>query len=215
MEEIANFVAGFQRFQARYFGEDVELFDQLRQGQHPKALFVACCDSRVAPALLTGCDPGELFVVRNVANLVPPCESDGGYHGVSAALEFGVCILGVGHVIVMGHSQCGGIAALMSGAEEYRSGSFVSNWMKIAEKARRRVVADLPHKSRELQCRACEQASILLSLENLLSFAWIRERVESGKLRLHGWYFDLERGELSGYDLASEKFIPFSLTATI
>ena len=171
MRDIEKFITGFKQFQRSYFGENRELFDQLKQRQQPRALVVACCDSRVDPAILTGCEPGDLFVVRNVANLVPPCELGGGHHGVSAALEFAVCSLDVEHIIVLGHSQCGGIRALMQdscGCEE--GGEFVANWMHIAEPAREKVLKELPHKPFELQSRACEQAAILLSLENLLSF---------------------------------------------
>jgi carbonic anhydrase len=212
MHEIDKFITGFKHFQRSYFGENRELFDRLKQHQQPRTLIISCCDSRVDPAILTDSEPGELFVVRNVANLVPPCESGGGLHGISAALEFGVCSLEVAHIIVLGHSQCGGIRALME--DNYGSGEdgFVAQWMNIASSARDKIRQELPHKSFELQTRACEQAAILLSLENLLTFPWITQRVDNGTLFLHGWYFDLAQGELLGYDAEKKSMVPLSGT---
>jgi carbonic anhydrase len=200
MRDIEKFITGFKQFQHQYFGENSELFDRLKKVQQPSTLIISCCDSRVDPAILTSSEPGDLFVIRNVANLVPPFEEGGGHHGVSAALEFGVCNLGVENIIILGHSQCGGIRALMEDAYGSSEGGYIAQWMHIAEPARKKIRQELSHKSLELQSRACEQAAILLSLENLLSFPWIAQRVNAGKLSLHGWYFDLDKGELSGYD---------------
>jgi carbonic anhydrase len=174
-------------------------------GQTPKALVVACCDSRVDPALVLDCAPGDLFVVRNVANLIPPAENQGHYHGTSAALEFGVRNLGVQHIIVLGHAQCGGIHALLEGSVD-KDESFIAEWMGIAEAARVQIEKEFAGASSEVRHRACEQQAILVSLNNLGTFPWIRERVEQGKLALHGLYFDIERGELLGYDATTRKF---------
>jgi len=206
VRDVEDFLAGFRRFQARFFGGDRELYEELRHGQRPHALVIACCDSRVDPAHLLDARPGDLFVVRNVANLVPPYESDGATHGVSAALEFAVRTLGVSHICVLGHGQCGGVRALIEGAQ----GEFLPRWVAIAREARDEVLARLPGKPLDLQARACEQASLLLSLRNLLTFPWVAERVEAGTLALHGWYFDLERGGLLGYDAATGRFIPLA-----
>jgi carbonic anhydrase len=208
MPDIGKFIAGFKRFQDNYFGQDRHLYEQLKLGQYPRALVVACCDSRVDPAILTGSEPGDIFVVRNVANLVPPCEYGGGYHGVSAALEFAVCQLGVEHIIVLGHSQCGGIRALMRGSGNCENAEYVAKWVQIAAPARDKVLQELPRQDFELQVRACEQAAILQSLENLLSFPWIAQRMSTGDLTAHGWYFDLDQGELLGYDPAVKSFVP-------
>ncbi len=208
MRDLANFITGFQRFQKKYFGPERTLFDQLKRAQHPKALVVACCDSRVDPAILTDCDPGDLFVVRNVANLVPPYVRGGEHPGTRAALEFAVCVLGVEHLIVLGHSQCGGIGALLAGESAGGQGEFIPQWLSIAQRARAQVLAELPDQTPALQARACERAALLVSLENLLTFPWVRERLERGALALHGWYFDIERGELLGYDPASRRFDP-------
>jgi carbonic anhydrase len=195
MRDIEKFITGFKQFKHSYFGENRQLFDQLKQCQQPRTLIISCCDSRVDPAILTRSEPGDLFVVRNVANLVPPCEVGGGHHGISAALEFG-------------HSQCGGIRALMEDSYGSEEGGFIAEWMNIAEPAREKVRRELPHKPIDLQARACEQAAILLSLENLLSFPWIAQRVNNGTLSLHGWYFDMSQGELLGYDAATQTLIP-------
>lgn len=198
MKNPTELLAGFRRFQRRYFADDRALFQRLtRQGQSPKVMIVACCDARVDPAIITDCDPGDLFVVRNVANLVPPCETGGGYHGTSAALEFAVQRLKVEHVIVMGHARCGGIRALIEDAQRGESaGQFISPWMSIADAARREAQAALPGADADALAAACERAALRISLANLLSFPFVREAREAGRLAVHGWYFDIERGEL-------------------
>jgi len=198
VKDIARFLSGFRDFQRTYFCSDSAFFDSLTKAQNPKSLVIACSDSRVDPAILTGCEPGDMFVVRNVANLVPPYAAAGGHHGVSAALEYAVKILKVEHVIVLGHSCCGGIQALMDPNRE-KLGEFIAPWVSIAEGALREVTKNLPEKTEEMRRRACEQAAILVSLENLLSFPWLKERVADGKVYLHGWYFDLLKGELLSY----------------
>lgn len=211
MKDIVNFIAGFRRFQEKYFSEDRELFEQLRQGQRPKAAIIACADSRVDPALLTGAEPGDMFVVRNVANLVPPYVPDGGFASVPAALEFAVLSLKVEHLIVLGHAHCGGIHALMSGSGA--DGEFIGKWVGIAQRARERVLAELPDKPPTLQDRACEQAAILVSLENLMTYPWIAERVAAGTMHLHGWYFDIAQGDLLSYHPARNGFAPIGVDA--
>lgn len=199
MHDIERFINGFRTFKENYFGPESAVFEPLKQGQSPKTMIIGCSDSRVDPAILTNCSPGDIFSVRNVANLVPPFEESGGLHGVSAALEFAVCHLGVEQIIVLGHSQCGGINALMSGICNCKGGGFVSQWMSIANPAKEQVLAELHNKDIALQQRAAEQASILLSLENLHSFPWIDDRVKTGTLSLHGWYFDIAMGDLLQY----------------
>jgi carbonic anhydrase len=202
MQGIDDLIAGFRRFQSAYYGEQRELVERLvRQGQTPKMMVVACCDSRVDPAIVTDCDPGDLFVVRNVANLVPPFEQGGGYHGTSAALEFAVRCLHVEHVVVMGHARCGGIRALLGDIRfEDGAGQFITPWMSIAEQARREAVAGNPVENAETLAVACEQAALRVSLGNLMSFPFVRTAVAAGQLRVHGWYFDLDHGELYGYN---------------
>jgi len=199
-------IEGFARFRELHFAQNDTLFRKLvEQGQTPNTLVIACCDSRVDPALILDCEPGDLFVIRNVANLVPPSENQGHYHGTSAALEFGVQNLQVQHIIVLGHAQCGGIQALMEG-KMHKEDIFISEWMGIAETALKNVDRELQDASSEKRLRACEQQAILVSLDNLMTFPWIRERVEQGSLTLHGWYFDIEHGELLGYSATAQRF---------
>lgn len=200
-------INGFLRFREQHFERDDGLFQQLvAQGQTPKTLVVACCDSRVDPALVLDCEPGDLFVIRNVANLVPPSEGRVGHHGTSAALEFGVRNLGVEHIIVLGHAHCGGIQALVETGGINNPDSFIDDWMHLVESARASVVRDMPDAALQDKVRACEQRAILVSLQNLMTFPWIRERVEKGKLTLHGWYFDIGQGQLLGYNPVSNMF---------
>lgn len=211
MSHIDRLIEGFGRFRKSYFGDDRKLYDRLtQQGQTPKTIIVGCCDSRVDPAIITDCNPGDLFTIRNVANLVPPYETAGNYHGTSAALEFGVRNLNAESIIVLGHAQCGGIRALLENADnEPNTSSFVSGWMKVATNARNRVLSRMHGEPQDILQRACEQEAILVSLDNLLSFPWILERVAQRKLELHGWYFDLDHGELLHFDPATNSFQPF------
>lgn len=208
MQDIERFIKGFSRFQQDYLGDPAR-FHSLRSGQHPGTLVIGCCDSRVDPALLTGCDPGDLFVVRNIANLVPPCTPDAP-PGVTSAIEFAVCALQVARVIVLGHRHCGGIRALMSPAPHpvAPETDFVGRWMHVADPVRERVLRELPHKTEDQRCKACEMASILHSLDNLLTYPWLKRRVEEGTLVLHGWYFDIETGALLAYSPRKQEFLP-------
>ena len=208
MTNISELLQGFQRFRVKSFEPNRELFNRLAmQGQTPRTLLVGCSDSRVDPAILTDSAPGDLFVVRNVANLVPPHETTGRYHGTSAALEFAVCNLKVHNIIVLGHSRCGGIRALLEGYGENDEGEgFIAPWVKIAASARDEVLQRWPDASNEFKQRACERAGIRASLTNLMTFPFIRQRVEQGQLKLYGWYYDLENGELMQYDSEKDRF---------
>ena len=209
MNHIDSLVAGFQRFRNGRYAQHKTLFDQLTtHGQVPGTLVVSCCDSRVDPAVVTDSAPGELFIIRNVADLVPPCEQSSGLHGTSAALEFGVCDLAVTDIIVLGHAHCGGIRALLQPAQlAQRQASFIGDWMRVAEHARNRVLAKSQDIAPETQQRACEMEAIRVSLDNLLTFPWILERVMQKRLRLHGWYFDMDKVELLAYDPNNERFV--------
>lgn len=206
MDDIQRFIGGFRRFQHKYFGEHRNLFNELKKGQSPKTLLIGCSDSRADPALLMDCDPGDIFVVRNIANLVPPFENDNAKHGISAAIEFAVCDLEVNQIIVLGHSSCGGIGALMQGYTAKTEADFVGKWVQIAEPARQQVLQELAGRPMDEQIRACEMASLIVSLDNLMTFPFISERVESGKLALIGWYFDIGKGALYDFDQESNDF---------
>jgi len=206
MSSPKQFIEGFKRFRERsYAGENPQFQNLVQYGQTPSTLIIGCCDSRVDPALILDCAPGDLFVVRNVANLVPPSEDKGSFHGTSAALEFGVRNLKVQHIIVLGHAQCGGIRALLDGGVSSED-SFIAEWMGIADGAREMIDERYSQADSATRLRACEQQAILVSLKNLMTFSWVREGVESNRLALHGWYFDIERGELLGYNPATTKF---------
>ncbi len=207
MTSLEHLIQGFHRFREQHFTHNDALYRQLvTQGQAPRILVVACCDARVDPAIVLDCAPGDLFVIRNVANLVPPAESHVGHHGTSAALEFGVCNLGVQHIIVLGHARCGGIRTLIESDGTRNPDSFIGDWMQLAEKARVEVGKTMTDAPQEKKHQACEQRAILISLDNLMTFPWVRERVERGTLMLHGWYFDIEHGQLLQYDAAMCKF---------
>ncbi|WMW81714.1 carbonic anhydrase [Undibacterium cyanobacteriorum] len=208
VRNIHQFIEGFQRFQSKYFSGDTKLYDRLSSGQNPTTLLVGCCDSRVDPALLLDCDPGDIFVIRNVANLVPPCNETGNQQGVSAAIQFAVEALKVERIIVMGHEKCGGIRALMQGYQPSRKIDFIGRWMRIVEPVKQQVLSRLAHCSVEVQNHACELGAIILSLNNLRSFPWVRERVEAGELALHGWYFDMTNGALLAYSDRTDSFLP-------
>ncbi len=186
-------IDGYRKFRATQWPERRITFQELaRQGQSPRTMVIACCDSRVDPSMIFGAAPGELFVVRNVANLVPPYAPDGRVHATSAALEFGVCVLEVRDLIVMGHAMCGGIRALLEGSP-MPADDFLGSWMSVAESAKRRVLESGPADPQA----ACEQEAVKLSLDNLRSFPWIRQRIDAGSLRTHGATFDIRSGVLS------------------
>lgn len=206
---IPDLMAGWQRFRAGRFRDQRVLFERIaREGQRPRTAMVACCDSRVDPAIVFDCDPGDLFVVRNVANLVPPYEETGSYHGTSAALEYAVGVLGVRDIVVLGHSQCGGIRALVEGppvgSEPMR---FLTSWMSLAQEARAAAMTP-PRLPAEERATLCERLAIRLSVRNLETFPAIRQRVEKGVLAVHGWHFDLHDGLLTVFDPTSNRFLP-------
>jgi carbonic anhydrase len=205
-KEILKLVAGFRRFRAKYFVGEDSLYHKLSTGQTPKTLIIACSDSRVDPALISSASPGELFVVRNVANLVPPFESaNTGFHGSSAAIEFAIVNLKVENVVVMGHRQCGGIRALIEGQQK-KHDSFVGQWMEIAQDARERVLARYPNEDIDSQCKHCEMEAIVTSLNNLKTFPFVNDAIKQRGLKLFGIYFDLEQGLLFELDEATSDF---------
>ena len=205
MANTYKLLDGFERFKKTYFGDDNKLYASMKEGQPAKILMVACCDSRVDPAILTDCDPGDLFTVRNVANLVPPCEDDQHHHGTSSAIEFAVKGLGVESIIVMGHANCGGIKGLWE-SDDLDDSQFIHRWVSIAQEAKEWVKVNHAEDDNAIQLKACEQRSVLVSLQNLMGFEFVRERVEKGTLKIHGWYFDLQAGELLCYNPETDSF---------
>ena len=189
MDEL---IAGYRRFRAGTWRAERNRFEELsRLGQEPRALVIACSDSRSDPQMIFNAAPGELFVVRNVANLVPPYGPDDNPHGVSSAIEFAVRSLRVPDIVVMGHAMCGGIKALLDGAPAEVS-DFVGQWVRIAEPARQKAMAVPPQQRHDF----CEHESVRLSLQNLMTFPWIKSAVEAGGLHLHGCFFGIRSGIL-------------------
>ncbi len=194
---MKTLLEGHARFKTGYYAQHKNIFEDLsRNGQSPPAMVIACSDSRVSPEVIFDTAPGEIFVVRNVSNLVPPYAPDTGNHGTSAALEFAVTALNVRTIVILGHSQCGGIRALVNGPEGDH-GDFIESWMHIALKARQRV-CDSPDAPTDFnaRCSLCERESIRVSLANLLTFPWIKSRVDANTLTLAGWHFNVQTGEL-------------------
>jgi carbonic anhydrase len=187
-----DLIEGYHRFRAGTWRNERARFEELsRFGQRPRALVIACSDSRTDPQMVFNAAGGELFVIRNVANLVPTYDPDERYHGTSAAVEFAVRSLRVPEVVVMGHAMCGGINALLHGAPAEAS-DFVGKWMHIANSARQRALLV----SADKQHDACEREVVRLSLDNLMTFPWIKDAVEAGHITLHGCFFDIRSGIL-------------------
>lgn len=206
MADVTKFLDGIENFQQQHFGENPELASTLIEGQKPQALLIGCCDSRVDPAVLLNCNLGDLFILRNIANLVPPYLKNDDYHGVSSSLEYAVCHLEVSDIIILGHSECGGIGALMESSNGGDMGEFIGKWVNIAASARDKVLQDLPDAPRDKQARACEKEAVLVSLKNLMTFPWIKERVAKGQLSLHGWYYNIKTGQLRYYNQLTGEF---------
>lgn len=206
---IEELIDGFENFCRHFFeGEKNTLYaDLVENGQHPRAAVIACADSRVSPNTLLQATPGDLFVIRNVGNLVQPPQTGAGNSTISG-LEFAVVGLGVQHIIVIGHSHCGGIRALIEGpAVTERTFPHVAYWMSSFEAVHREVRDRLPMASAEEVARAVEKAAIRRSLAHLRAYPWISDRVKAGHLQLHGWYFDLVSGSLSGFDEKRDEFV--------
>ncbi len=208
MQEIKQLISGHQRFHKKYFEDQPAIYQPLfEQGQRPQFIVIACCDSRVSPDQIMDTMPGDIFVIRNVANLVPLNEIDGKLHGGTiAAIEFAVKHLKVKHIIVLGHSQCGGIKSLMEEQHLGHDYQFIDPWMALAKSAKETVIHRYADKTFAQQCTLCEQESIKISLNNLLTFPWIKENVDAQQLFIHGWYFDIATGRLLG--LQDDQFLP-------
>jgi carbonic anhydrase len=200
-------IEGYRAFFDGRLRREQDRYRELAEtGQAPEAMVIGCCDSRVSPEVIFDARPGELFVVRNVANIVPPYAPDGHAHGVSAALEFGVAALNVKHIVVLGHARCGGVEAFAEKAEPLSPGDFIGNWMRLmapaAEKAGPQHELPWPDYLTRL-----EQANVTNSLDNLLTFPRLRKRIERGQVAIHGAYFGVATGQLSVRDDITGEFV--------
>ena len=206
MAGINELIEGYRRFRDTGWARERERWSKLAEGQSPRVMVIACSDSRVDPTQIFDSGPGEMFVVRNVAALVPPFETTAGRHGVSAALEFAVTQLEVAEVVVMGHGFCGGCAAALTGQFDdapHGEGRFIANWIELLREARDKVRSE-----HGKDFRAMELEGVRVSLANLRTFPWVSEREADGRLKLHGAYFAIADGVLHLLDEASGEFAP-------
>ena len=208
MTDFSDLLDGYQRFRTSEYRRHRERWEELSEGQSPRVMVIACSDSRVDPAQIFDTVPGEIFAVRNIANLVPPFELGGGRHGVSAALEFAVTQLEVGEVVVLGHGSCGGVAAALS--QRFKgtppgAGGFIDHWIDMLDEARDRIVAE--YGTGPEAVHALELETVRVSLRNLRTFPCIPEREAAGTLKLHGAYFAIADGVLHVMDDSGD-FVP-------
>lgn len=208
MPEFNALLRGYRRFRSSGYNEQHERWETLAGGQEPPVMIIGCCDSRVDPATIFDTVPGQAFILRNVANLVPPFEEGGGLHGVSAALEFAVAKLEVKHIVVVGHGACGGVSAALAGHGE-PDRIFIDKWIGLLDEARDRVVAASPADPQ----RALELEGVKVSLANLRSFPFVAEREAVGTLKLHGCWFAIAEGTLYELDEQAGQFQPVAETA--
>lgn len=202
-------INGFKQFQTEYFDKDPDLYNRLvNDGQSPKVMVIACSDSRIDPAILTKSEPGDIFSVRNIAAMVSPDDdSDHRGHGTAAAVEYAVKVLKVQHIVILGHALCGGIHALASSGEDLeQDNGFIARWISIGADARNKVRQVFPEKTVNEHSQILEKTSLLVSINNLMSYSWLREAVENGQLKLHAWYFDMPNGALLNYNPTTNTF---------
>ena len=202
-----NLITGYQTFTSQRLPTEQSRFRELSErGQSPEVMVIGCCDSRVSPEVIFDAHPGELFVVRNIANLVPVYQPDGGAHGVSAALEYAVQVLKVKHIVVLGHAQCGGIRAFVDKAAPLSPGDFIGRWMSMFIKPGEKVeIRD--HESMTDFATRIEKAAVFRSLENLTTFPFVQAAIAQGDLQLHGAYFGVAVGSLSVLDREAKEFV--------
>ena len=197
---------GYRTFATQRLPTEQSRYRELSErGQSPETMVIGCCDSRVSPEVIFDAGPGELFVVRNIANLVPVYQPDSGAHGVSAALEYAVSVLRVKHIVVLGHAQCGGIRAFIDKIAPISPGDFIGKWMAMFIKPGE-VVEQRSHETMQDFVTRIEKAAVFRSLENLMTFPFVRTRVESGDLLLHGAYFGVAEGSLFVLDRTTKEF---------
>jgi carbonic anhydrase len=201
-------IQGYRAFLSGRLLREQDRYRELAEaGQSPEVMVIGCCDSRVSPEVIFDARPGELFVVRNVANIVPPYAPDERAHGVSAALEFGVAALKIRHIVVLGHAHCGGVKAYAEDAEPLSPGDFIGNWMRLMAPAIEKI-GPRGSLTRAEYLTRLEQANIVNSLANLLTFPRLRKLIERGTVAIHGAYFGVATGELSVLDERTGAFVP-------
>lgn len=211
MAALDELIAGYRAFRRERYAEEAARYRALAAGQRPKVMAIGCCDSRVDPATIFSAGPGELFVVRNVANLVPPAEPHGDYHGTSAAIEFAVTGLQVEAIVVMGHASCGGVTAFLDGLYDPPAGGYIARWVSLMKAAHPDAVNHAAGRAPEAMQQAMEEANVRQSLRNLRTFDFVDERVGDGRLTLHGAYFGVASGVLSLLNPETDTFEPVTV----
>jgi carbonic anhydrase len=209
MTDFSGLIDGYRRFKAIGWQLQRQRWNELAEGQSPKLMVIACSDSRVDPTIIFDTSPGEIFMVRNIANMVPPFETTPGHHGVSAALEFAVTQLEIPEIVVLGHQSCGGCTAALTHRFENAppgEGGFIASWMSMLAEARDRVVAE--YGQSEAALRALEHEAVKVSIANLRTFPCVPIRENAGKLRIHGAYFAVADGILHLLDQNTGTFSP-------
>ncbi|MTF38825.1 carbonic anhydrase [Cyanobacterium aponinum UTEX 3222] len=202
---MKKLIEGLHRFQAGYFKSHQDLFESLSHGQNPRILFITCSDSRIDPNLITQANVGELFVIRNAGNIIPPFGATNG--GEGAAVEYAIAALGIEQVIVCGHSHCGAMKGLLKMSKLAEDMPLVYEWLKQAEATRRLIKENYSHVPEENLLRITVAENVLTQLENLSTYPIIRSRLHQGKLSLHGWVYNIERGEVLTYDPVIHDFV--------
>ncbi len=205
-------IEGYRQFRKTTFRREQGRYRQLAQeGQHPKVLVIGCSDSRVSPSVVFGVQPGDIFVARNIANIVPPYDTDEKPRAVprsiGAVVEYAVKVLNVTDIVIKGHARCGGVAALVDGAVHLPPTDYLRAWVEVAAPARMLFPANFDKLSADEQRLAAEHAVIQNSIMNLSGFPWVRERMDAGTLRLHGWHFDFETGILTAHEAESGEWV--------
>jgi carbonic anhydrase len=201
---------GIHHFQANYFASNRELFEQLSEGQRPETLFITCCDSRLVPNLITASAPGELFIVRNIGNIVPAVER-GVLGGVSAAIEYAVEVLQVSSVIVCGHTNCGAIDAILN-PDRVKHLPYVSRWLEGSASIPKLIEERYGHLEGEARMAAAVEENVLVQLENLRSFKFVAKKLDSGELKMSGWVFKIATGDVFDYDPLTGQFLKLGVT---
>jgi carbonic anhydrase len=203
---MKRLIQGLHQFQTNYFTEHRDLFELLSQGQHPRVLFITCSDSRIDPNLMTQAEPGEMFIIRNAGNIIPPYNATNG--GEGAAVEYAIHALGIEEIIVCGHSHCGAMKGLLQIGKLAEEMPAVYEWLKHAEATRRAVKEHYQEYEGEELLNATIKENVLTQLENLRTYPVIYSRLKSGKLQIHGWFYEIETGEVLEYSSTLKKYVP-------
>ncbi|SFZ97572.1 Carbonic anhydrase [hydrothermal vent metagenome] len=211
MKRVKNLLTGNDLFKKSYFMKnEKELLDLVENGQNPKALFIGCSDSRVIPNLITSTSPGDLFVIRNVGNFVAPFKPDEDYHSTASGIEYAVSALNVSEIIICGHTHCGAIESLYKGVDT-KAFIHTKKWLTLGEKAKSLAILAIGKNAEKTELlRLTEKLSVITQIENLLTYPYVKKRVEEGTLHIHGWLYDIETGEIEYYDPDQSTYLPLS-----